>query len=205
MPAGCNTPARRCCRRRCPAAASLLAAGLSLACLAGCCLMHPTPLSPAVAITVGPACQKVEQLVALLEAGVTCARIDLTVRLWPGRTARSSSTCDAVAEFELPLERQWAQAQPLRRSMSSSRCCRSRLLRAHSASPLLTCQSAASLWPICAGAHTHTSMLPGPPQWAPIEYHRTSLLNLQEAMRRTKRLCAVMLDCLGRELMIKRK
>lgn len=43
------------------------------------------------------------------------------------------------------------------------------------------------------------------PQWAPIEYHRTSLLNLQEAMRRTKRLCAVMLDCLGRELMIKRK
>jgi len=41
--------------------------------------------------------------------------------------------------------------------------------------------------------------------WAPIEYHRTSLLNLQEAMRRTKRLCAVMLDCLGRELMIKRK
>lgn len=48
-------------------------------------------------------------------------------------------------------------------------------------------------------------MLPGLPQWAPIEYHRTSLLNLQEAMRRTKRLCAVMLDCLGRELMIKRK
>ncbi|PRW57775.1 pyruvate kinase isoform C [Chlorella sorokiniana] len=72
-----------------------------------------------IAITVGPACQTVEKLVALLEAGVTCARIDLT--------------------------------------------------------------------------------------WAPIEYHRTSLLNLQEAMRRTKRLCAVMLDCLGRELMIKRK
>ena len=47
--------------------------------------------------------------------------------------------------------------------------------------------------------------LPSCPQWAPIEYHRTSLLNLQEAMRRTKRLCAVMLDCLGRELMIKRK
>ncbi|PSC76198.1 pyruvate kinase [Micractinium conductrix] len=72
-----------------------------------------------ILITVGPACQTVEKLVELLEAGVTCARIDLT--------------------------------------------------------------------------------------WAPIEYHRTSLLNLQEAMRRTKRLCAVMLDCLGRELMIKRK
>ncbi len=33
-----------------------------------------------VVITVGPACQTVEKLVALLEAGVTCARIDLTVR-----------------------------------------------------------------------------------------------------------------------------
>lgn len=72
-----------------------------------------------IAITVGPACQSVEKLVELIEAGVTCARIDLT--------------------------------------------------------------------------------------WAPIEYHRTSLINLNEAMRRTKRLCAVMLDCLGRELMIKRK
>ncbi|KAL4856094.1 Pyruvate kinase 2 [Chlorella vulgaris] len=72
-----------------------------------------------LAITVGPACQTVEKLVELLDAGVTCARIDLT--------------------------------------------------------------------------------------WAPIEYHRTSLINLNEAMRRTKRLCAVMLDCLGRELMIKRK
>lgn len=41
--------------------------------------------------------------------------------------------------------------------------------------------------------------------WAPIEYHRISLQNLQEAMRRTRRLCAVMLDSLGRELMIKRK
>lgn len=41
--------------------------------------------------------------------------------------------------------------------------------------------------------------------WAPIEYHRISLQNLQEAMRQTKRLCAVMLDTLGRELMIKRK
>ncbi|KAL4425448.1 hypothetical protein ABPG75_009464 [Micractinium tetrahymenae] len=77
------------------------------------------PAKTKIVITVGPACQTVEKLVALLEAGVTCARIDLT--------------------------------------------------------------------------------------WAPIEYHRRSLLNLQEAMRRTKRLCAVMLDTLGRELMIKRK
>lgn len=95
--------------------------------------MHPMPLAPAVAITVGPACQKVEQLVALLEAGVTCARIDLTVRFWPGRTARSSSTCAVVAEFVLPLAGQWTNAQPLRCSMrrctSGRRCC-SHTLRA---------------------------------------------------------------------------
>lgn len=69
--------------------------------------------------TIGPACQSVEALCELLNAGMTCARIDLT--------------------------------------------------------------------------------------WAPIEYHRMSLHNLHEAMRRTQRLCAVMLDSLGRELMIRRK
>lgn len=69
-------------------------------------------------ITVGPSCQSVDALCALLNAGATCARIDLT--------------------------------------------------------------------------------------WAPIEYHRLSLQNLQEAMRRTKRLCAVMLDSLGREIMVRR-
>eukprot|EP00890_Picochlorum_soloecismus_P002397 jgi/Picsp_1/3158/NSC_05998-R1_pyruvate kinase len=72
-----------------------------------------------VVATIGPACQSVEALCELLNAGVTCARIDLT--------------------------------------------------------------------------------------WAPIEYHRMSLHNLHEAMRRTQRLCAVMLDSLGRELMIRRK
>lgn len=72
-----------------------------------------------VVITIGPACQSVESLCDLLEAGATCARIDLT--------------------------------------------------------------------------------------WAPIEYHRLSLQNLNEAMRRTRRLCAVMLDSLGREIMVRRK
>jgi len=72
-----------------------------------------------IVATIGPACQSVEALCDLLEAGMTCARIDLT--------------------------------------------------------------------------------------WAPIEYHKVSLRNLQEAMRRTRRLCAVMLDTLGRELMIRRK
>ena len=73
----------------------------------------------AVVITIGPSCQNVEELSELLEAGATCARIDLT--------------------------------------------------------------------------------------WAPIEYHRQSLIYLQEAMRRTRRLCAVMLDSLGRDIMVKRK
>lgn len=43
----------------------------------------PRAALPPVVITVGPACQTVEKLVALLEAGVTCARIDLTVRASP--------------------------------------------------------------------------------------------------------------------------
>jgi len=40
--------------------------------------------------------------------------------------------------------------------------------------------------------------------WGPIEYHRRSLENLQEAMKRTRKLCAIMLDTLGREVMIRR-
>ena len=81
--------------------------------------LKPSPFCfPPVVITIGPACQSVEALCELIEAGATCARIDLT--------------------------------------------------------------------------------------WAPIEYHRLSLQNLNEAMRRTRRLCAVMLDSLGREIMIRR-
>ena len=41
-------------------------------------------------------------------------------------------------------------------------------------------------------------------QWGPVEYHKESLKNLQEAVKRTRRLCAVLLDTLGRELMIRR-
>eukprot|EP00879_Flechtneria_rotunda_P021199 GHRR01022332.1.p1 GENE.GHRR01022332.1~~GHRR01022332.1.p1 ORF type:complete len:557 (+),score=186.89 GHRR01022332.1:438-2108(+) len=40
--------------------------------------------------------------------------------------------------------------------------------------------------------------------WGPIEYHRRSLDNLQTAMKQTRRLCAIMLDTLGREVMIRR-
>ncbi|GAB4821631.1 hypothetical protein N2152v2_008677 [Parachlorella kessleri] len=72
-----------------------------------------------VLITLGPACQDVEVLARMLEAGVTCARIDLT--------------------------------------------------------------------------------------WGTKEYHRRSLRNLSEAMRRTRRLCSVWLDTMGREMVVRRK
>jgi hypothetical protein len=35
------------------------------------------------------------------------------------------------------------------------------------------------------------------PQWGPPEYHVQSLRNLQEAMLRTKRLCATIVDTVG--------
>lgn len=41
-------------------------------------------------------------------------------------------------------------------------------------------------------------------QWGSVSYHRQSLLNLQEAMKRTRRLCAIIVDTVGRELMVVR-
>ena len=41
-------------------------------------------------------------------------------------------------------------------------------------------------------------------QWGPVEYHERSLANLAEAMQRTKRLCATVLDTVGREIMVLR-
>jgi hypothetical protein len=38
--------------------------------------------------------------------------------------------------------------------------------------------------------------------WGPIEYHRRSLDNLQAAMRQSRKLCAIMLDTLGREVWV---
>jgi pyruvate kinase len=40
--------------------------------------------------------------------------------------------------------------------------------------------------------------------WGPVEYHKRSLRALMEACRRTKRLCGVMVDTLGREIFVKR-
>lgn len=41
-------------------------------------------------------------------------------------------------------------------------------------------------------------------QWGSLEYHRRSLQNLAKAMAQTRRLCAVMLDTLGREVYVQR-
>jgi hypothetical protein len=46
--------------------------------------------------------------------------------------------------------------------------------------------------------HCFTYTLAGP-----LDFHRNSLLNLSEAMRRTRRLCATVIDTMGRELMIR--
>uniref|UniRef100_A0A7S0RHC8 Pyruvate kinase n=1 Tax=Chlamydomonas leiostraca TaxID=1034604 RepID=A0A7S0RHC8_9CHLO len=39
--------------------------------------------------------------------------------------------------------------------------------------------------------------------WGPLDFHRNSLHNLSEAMRRTRRLCSTVIDTMGRELMIR--
>lgn len=41
--------------------------------------------------------------------------------------------------------------------------------------------------------------------WGTLDYHKGSLQNLNEAMRRTRKLCAVMLDTTGREIMVMRE
>lgn len=40
--------------------------------------------------------------------------------------------------------------------------------------------------------------------WGPLEFHRKSLNNLNEAMRQTRKMCATIVDTLGREIMIRR-
>lgn len=64
--------------------------------------LHPGAGSKLL-ITLGPSCQDVDTLVRMLEAGVTCARIDLTVRRRAGPGAapdtplssRACQTCTA--------------------------------------------------------------------------------------------------------------
>ena len=39
-------------------------------------------------------------------------------------------------------------------------------------------------------------------QWGPLQFHKQSLVNLQKAMHKTRKLCAIMIDTVGRELLI---
>jgi hypothetical protein len=39
--------------------------------------------------------------------------------------------------------------------------------------------------------------------WGPLDFHRRSLTNLQAAVQQSRKFCAVMIDTLGRELMIR--
>ena len=100
----------------------------------------------AVVVTIGPACQDVDTLCNLLEAGATCARCDLTV---------------------------------------------SRSLRLIA---LIQCQS----------AQTRYSKFWWT-QWGPLEFHKQSLVNLQKAMHKTRKLCAIMVDTIGREILVNRE
>ena len=42
-------------------------------------------------------------------------------------------------------------------------------------------------------------------QWGTKDFHRLSLQNLNEAMQRTRKLCAIMLDTTGREITVLRE
>lgn len=41
-------------------------------------------------------------------------------------------------------------------------------------------------------------------QWGTLDYHRQTLDNIAEASRRTRKLCAVMIDAFGREIVVRR-
>ncbi|MEW5314599.1 MAG: hypothetical protein WDW38_006082 [Sanguina aurantia] len=41
--------------------------------------------------------------------------------------------------------------------------------------------------------------------WGPLDFHRKSLDNLQSAMKKSRRLCATVVDTLGREVMVRRQ
>lgn len=57
-------------------------------------ILNPAGPTPHIAgtkiiATIGPACHEVDQLVELLECGMSCARVDLTVRQAPDPMARA--------------------------------------------------------------------------------------------------------------------
>jgi hypothetical protein len=111
-------------------------------------------------------------LCQLLDAGATCARVDLTVRAACAR-AHSGRRHTCTQPGTLP-----------------QRSC------AASESPDV--QPFVSLW------RAHQLTAAAAPQWGPLAFHKKSLLNLGEAMRRTRKLCAVMVDVVGREIVLNR-
>ncbi|KXZ56864.1 hypothetical protein GPECTOR_1g78 [Gonium pectorale] len=74
------------------------------------------------------------------------------------------------------------------------------------------CKVVATLGPACADVDTLSALLEAGMTvarvdltWGPLEYHKRSLTNLNAAMKRVRRMCAVMVDTLGREMLIKRR
>lgn len=51
---------------------------------------------------------------------------------------------------------------------------------------------------------SHKTLLRGLAQWGSLDFHKKSLSNLTEAMRRTRKLCAIVIDTIGRELTVNR-
>ena len=51
---------------------------------------------------------------------------------------------------------------------------------------------------------SHKTLLRGLAQWGSLDFHKKSLTNLTEAMLRTRKLCAIVIDTIGRELTVNR-
>ena len=143
--------------------------------------------------TIGPACQSVDKLVQMIEVRVE------------GRVAWRGRVCGVfVCAFVClcVLSRQGAAREGPYRVPSLAQT-----TRTHTITPKQT-----HIPPSSSRTHPHPHTLRQSGMsaaridltWGPIDYHRRSLDNLQEAMRRTRRLCAIMLDTLGREVMIRR-
>jgi len=101
------------------------------------------------------------------------------------RARASTSRCAPHAPEHIPLG---AHAPTLGR-------------RRHIAAPhqtLLTVRPLVRLW------RARRLTAAAAPQWGPLAFHKKSLLNLGEAMRRTRKLCAVMVDVVGREIVLNR-
>ena len=78
--------------------------------------------------------------------------------------------------------------------------------------PCAGIKAVVTVGPACHDVPTLTSLLAAGAvgarvdlTWGPLEFHRSSLANLQGAMKAARRLCCTVVDTLGRELMIRRQ